>query len=736
MKGIRSFSIIMVVIVTVIISIGYHLVDNNKERYLAELNSNLAENNTQYSDFIKSNIKDIMVLVESHGKVLSIKGVISSSELADVFKLVNEKSGAVSSMYFIYGSDGRGVNATGYLDVNDIGMDLRQRPWYINAIRSTGITFAEVYNDFRKDVSMLTISYAVRSGDQLLGVLAADVSLKRLYEHLRNITTWKNTYTYVLDSKGEIVLHPNKDLLGLSIANATKDHLKKLGIAKEHFDNNFIRVWKDDYTKSDKGFVDYLDFTNQKVHAVYEHIPGLDWTVVSAYGYSEIANATFGFGLSAIFVSLLLIIFLGAILYYFLVWSDSRDPVTGTLTTGKMQELINKRKGEKRLLVLFIEPRNLSDINRRYGIKKGEEVLLYFSQAIQYFVKKQGILATTKNRNFIFVFNDNDWNTAVEFTSMLDKQLGKLLLSVEKQSFEIESFIGLTSFPLNEGRKFEEEFASGEELLMEYKKAGIESPLIGFDFKKLLEEKHEEVVLKDELLRAIEEDRIIPFFQPIYDIKTGKANKFEVLMRIKQGDKYLAPFQYIQIAELFNMIESVDFIVISKALEHKKKMDTNDEIELSANISGLVLHDYKFLNKIVKKVDELDIKHSNITFEITETQDALDSSETIEVIRYFKALGFKFSMDDFGTGFSSLYSLKHLPCNYVKIDGAFIKDLEIGNESYYLVEAIISVAKAFKIKTIAEFVENQKINDILKQMGVDYGQGYYFGKPEEDFNFH
>lgn len=72
----------------------------------------------------------------------------------------------------------------------------------------------------------------------------------------------------------------------------------------------------------------------------------------------------------------------------------------------------------------------------------------------------------------------------------------------------------------------------------------------------------------------------------------------------------------------------------------------------------------------------------------------------------------------------------------MKIDGEFIKDLKIKNESYYLVKSIISMAKAFKIKTIAEFVENQEINDILKQIGVDYGQGYYFGKPEEGFNFH
>ena len=96
MRGIRWFFIIMVVTVIVTTSIGYYLVDNNKESYLAELNSNLSENNTQYSDHIESEIKDIMVLVESNGKIFSSKGIISSSELADVFKLVNEKSGGVN----------------------------------------------------------------------------------------------------------------------------------------------------------------------------------------------------------------------------------------------------------------------------------------------------------------------------------------------------------------------------------------------------------------------------------------------------------------------------------------------------------------------------------------------------------------------------------------------------------------------------------------------------------------
>lgn len=736
MRGMRWFLIIMVATVTVVASIGYYLIDNYENRYITKLNRDLAENNRQYLELVESEINNTIVLVESLGEALKFTKDIDSKELSSILNSIDEGRNIISNIYYTYDSDGSIVDYSGYVSIKELSFDLRERNWYLNAVKAKGLIITDAYSDFFSEKPVITIAYPVYADSKLQGVLSVDMFIEDIYRKLHYITQRGNTYSYVLDRQGTVVLHPDKEHLGLSYANSTKEQIDEQGMTREYYNNNLFKVWNDDYTKIDSGYVDYSNPNLIKVHAAFKHIPELGWTVVSAYEHSEIKNGILEYNLLVVFISLLVIIFFGVILYYFSVWSDSRDPITGTLTTGKMQELIKKRKGEERLIFLFIEPRNLSDINRRYGIKKGEEALLHFSQAIQYFVKKHGVLATTKNRNFIFVFNDNDWNTAVEFTTTLDKHLSKLLLSVTEQSFVIESFIGLTSYRLDEGRKFEEELDSAEELLMKYEMAGIESPLIGFDLSKLLEEKHKEILLKDELFKAIEEDRIIPFFQPIYDIKTGKTNKFEVLMRIKQGDKYLPPFQYIQIAELFNMIESVDFIVISKALEYKKNIDPDDEVELSMNISGLALHDYKFLNRIVRKVDELNIKHSNITFEITETQDALDSSETIDVITYFKNLGFKFSIDDFGTGFSSMYCLKHIPSNYVKIDGAFIKDLKINNESYYLVEAIISMAKAFKIKTIAEFVENQEINDILKQMGVDYGQGYYFGKPEECFNFH
>ena len=737
MKGIRSFAIIMVLAATIIASIAYYLSSDNKESYLSEIKMDLNENNVEYSDFIESEINDIVVLLESHSKVFSSNDLISSSELADVFKLVNQKKGSISSTYFLYESDGSGVNSKGYVDVIDIGVDLRQRPWYINAVNSTEAVISDVYSDIRKDKLVFTVSCAVRNGTQLKGVLAIDVFLDTLYDKLQGITRWRNTYNYVLDSQGTVVLYPTKELLGLSLSNVTDQQLKDLSMAKENFNNIYMKLWSDVFSKSDQGYIEYTNIENTKVFAVFKNISPLQWTVVSAYDLDAVAKSTLGYTISVSFLSLLLIVVFGVFLYYFLVWSDSRDPVTRTINTKMMQDVIRKKQNKKgSCILLFIDLRNLSSINNKYGIRGGDKVLLKYSKILQSLVKKHGALITTKNKNFMIVFNNDDWNNAVEFTNNLEKELDNLPLLLKDTTLQLNTFLGLTSLNFDGKREFEQELEFVENLFTELKKSGADSPLIKNNFHKLARQRHDEIKLKDELLKAIEEDRIVPFFQPIYSMRSGTVDKFEVLMRIQEGDRFLSPYPYIVIAEKYNIINTVDLIVILKALEYKKGNDDKDEVELSVNISGKSLLDGKFIEKVIEKIDELCIKYSNITFEITETYNIDEMDKVIELIKQYRKIGFKFSIDDFGSGFSSMYYIKHIPANYLKIDGLFIKDIDTNKESYHIVESIISMAKAFNIKTVAEFVERKEIEEMLMKMDIDFGQGYYFGKPEDYFNYH
>lgn len=118
--------------------------------------------------------------------------------------------------------------------------------------------------------------------------------------------------------------------------------------------------------------------------------------------------------------------------------------------------------------------------------------------------------------------------------------------------------------------------------------------------------------------------------------------------------------------------------------------------------------------------------------EITETQSIKNLDSLASIMHCYKKLGIKFSIDDFGTAFSSIQYLKRIPANYIKIDGSFIRDINDKEQNFYLVQSILNMSKAFNMATIAEFVESEQILNTIKDLGIDYVQGYYIGKPAKD----
>lgn len=128
------------------------------------------------------------------------------------------------------------------------------------------------------------------------------------------------------------------------------------------------------------------------------------------------------------------------------------------------------------------------------------------------------------------------------------------------------------------------------------------------------------------------------------------------------------------------------------------------------------------------------MKPENIVFEITETHNIADLENIVGLIKLYKAQGFSFAIDDFGTGFSSMQYLKRIPADYIKIDGSFIKDITENEQNFYLVKSLVLLAQAFNMKVVAEFVEDEKVLEKVKEAGIQFGQGYFFGRPDPSFN--
>ena len=223
---------------------------------------------------------------------------------------------------------------------------------------------------------------------------------------------------------------------------------------------------------------------------------------------------------------------------------------------------------------------------------------------------------------------------------------------------------------------------------------------------------------------AIENDRLVLHSQPIVELATGRVVQEELLIRMLGDDgKLIMPGEFLPPAERFGLAPAIDRWVIAQAAEIAR--DRRVEVNLSAQSIG----DPGLPAFVEARLAEAGAAPSNLVFEITETAAAEDLDQARRLAGRLAELGCGFALDDFGTGYGSFTYLKHLPVRYIKIDTEFVRTLRADSPDRQVVSAIVDVARNFGIETIAEGVEAEETADLLRSLGVDYAQGYHFGRP-------
>jgi EAL domain-containing protein (putative c-di-GMP-specific phosphodiesterase class I) len=352
-----------------------------------------------------------------------------------------------------------------------------------------------------------------------------------------------------------------------------------------------------------------------------------------------------------------------------------------------------------------------------------------YTTAIKSIFAKESRIVKGRNSTFILYFNETTKNNIYHIIYNAVSILSNREFKIKNESVQIiSSFINI-SFTATEMKDIKNILPSCEEIIniQDF----LPNKLIQLTYSDLTKEENLNKKNLSIIQEALKNKTIVPFYQPILNINTNKIAKYEVLMRIRRDDEFLAPYPFIVLAEKYNLIEEIDLFVLEKALIYKNTIDLEDALVFSFNISGKALNDNTYLKKATSLVDKYSINHQNIEFEITETENIHNLNILIKSIQKYKDKGYKFSIDDFGIAYSSISYLKNIPADYVKIDGSFIKDINEKEENLYLVESIVAMAKGYKKKTIAEFVENEDILLTLKEIGVDYAQGYFIDKPKE-----
>jgi diguanylate cyclase (GGDEF)-like protein len=234
---------------------------------------------------------------------------------------------------------------------------------------------------------------------------------------------------------------------------------------------------------------------------------------------------------------------------------------------------------------------------------------------------------------------------------------------------------------------------------------------------------------------AIEHNEFVLYCQGIFPLQQKELPPFyEILIRKRdENGGIIPPAEFLPSAERYNLMTKIDRWVIQHAfmaLQPLFKLQSSIKpFIVSINLSGMSLGDPQLLPYIKNCFETYEISPGHVCFEITETSAIINIDNTIKLIKELQKMGTRFMLDDFGSGMSSFSYLKHLPVNFLKMDGAYVKDITSNKVDLAMAKAIQSVAQSMEIKTIAEYVEDQATLDCLKEMGVAYAQGFYLNRP-------
>lgn len=244
------------------------------------------------------------------------------------------------------------------------------------------------------------------------------------------------------------------------------------------------------------------------------------------------------------------------------------------------------------------------------------------------------------------------------------------------------------------------------------------------EIQEIFEEERIMSLLRDSIIN----ENVILYKQKIKNVNDD-VEHFEVLVRLKDGDKIISPFKFIPLAEQRGDIVDLDKLIVK--MSFNKLKNEKEGVRCSINLSGKTLTEKGLNDYIEGLIKETGIDPTRVTFEVTETYAVQNIEVATNFIEWATDLGFQFALDDFGQGVSSFSYLQRLPINKLKIDGSFIKDIETNKQNKMFVKTMIELTHQMDMLCVAEFVENEDNVEILKQMNIDFVQGYGIEKPHE-----
>jgi diguanylate cyclase (GGDEF)-like protein len=383
----------------------------------------------------------------------------------------------------------------------------------------------------------------------------------------------------------------------------------------------------------------------------------------------------------------------------------------------------------------YIDLDQFKIVNDTCGHIAGDELLKQVALMLKDCVREADILARLGGDEFGMLLENCDMTQARRIAGEMLEAIHEFRFNWMDKTFEIGASIGLVS--INAGSRSAAELMSCADVACYMAKDMGRNRIHEYRIEDAdLAKRHGEMHWVAAITKALHESRFRLYGQNIATVGPDdeERRRYEVLVRmLDENGEVVAPGAFIPAAERYNLMPAIDRWVVERVLTSLSMQHRNGGVVLpmtSINLSGTTINEESFLVFVKRRVKELGIPPGTVCFEITETAAIANLNTAVNFMSELKEFGIRFSLDDFGSGLSSFAYLKTLPVDFLKIDGSFIKDIVHDPIDYAIVDAINKIGHVMRLKTIAEFVENEAIFETLKTLGVDFAQGFWLHQPE------
>jgi len=383
--------------------------------------------------------------------------------------------------------------------------------------------------------------------------------------------------------------------------------------------------------------------------------------------------------------------------------------------------------------LLFIDVDRFCLVNELEGFEVGDRLLVAVVLIIRKLIAKSDLFSRIGSDEFCLFIKNKTADEVRQFAEKIRKAVYEYRFCTGDTCYSISVSVGISGLSTTTVVYHPNELISrarhacnmakenGRNLVWEYNEQDT-----------AVRERSRDIYWVPLIKKALLDDSFFLVFQPIVNLYSGEVSHYEVLIRMRGDDnEVISPVEFVPVAERMGLIHSIDLWVLENAIEFLAKLPADKaNISLSINLSSVAFQDTSLLPTIKEKLELTWIDARRITFEITETAAVDNFEKTRDMITQIRALGCKFALDDFGAGFCSFNYLKTFPVDYVKIDAQFIRNLTNNPMDQILVKSMTDLAANLGKKTIAEYVDTPEAIEKLREIGVNFGQGYILGKPE------